>query len=143
GDSSIPLLLQVRRQPHRRRNLPLHRHRLRSNLLDPDLPHQLLQVPKVLHRQGLQEARDDEDRHRRQDRYEEVQVQEDQSRRDLAQGVEPRPLALQVQVRSGRRIGPVHRLRAPQLSLRREGNRQAPLPSDCAREEDEPQGTAR
>ncbi|CAN0879146.1 hypothetical protein LINGRAHAP2_LOCUS12877, partial [Linum grandiflorum] len=138
GDASIPRLLQVRRQPDRRRNLPLHRHRLRGNLLDPDLPHQLLQVPQVLHRQGLEEARDDEDRHRRQDHHEEVQVQEDQPRRDLPQGVQPRPLALQVQVRRCRRLGPVHRLRPPELSLRRQSHRQAPVPADRAGEEDEP-----
>ncbi|CAL1370912.1 unnamed protein product [Linum trigynum] len=63
------------------------------------LPHQLLQVPQILHRRSFEEAGDHENRHN-QDRDEEIQVQEDQSRGDLAQGVKPRPIPLQVQIGS-------------------------------------------
>lgn len=61
-----------------------------------NLPHKLIQVPPIVHRQGSQEARDHEDRHRQD--HQEIQNQEDRPRRDQPQGIQPRPIALQVQV---------------------------------------------
>lgn len=121
GDDDPTLrLLQVRRQPNRRRHLLLHGASLRSHLVDPNLPHHLLQIPKILNRQSRQEAGDDEDREPfLQAHRQEIEDQEDGPRRDEPQGVEPRSVPLQVQIRRRRGPRPLRRLRAVELALRR------------------------
>ncbi|KAK3405621.1 hypothetical protein EUGRSUZ_K01854 [Eucalyptus grandis] len=145
GDARLPLVLQVRRRPHRRGDLRLHGAGVRGHLVGPHLPHRLLQGPPLLHRQGLQEARVHEGHHRRLLRRrrlrlppEALQGQEDGPRRVQPQGVLPRPLPLQVQVRRRRRPRPRRRLRPPQLPLRGQARRQAPLHPLRPRHEDEP-----
>lgn len=131
-------LLQVRRQPNRRRNLLLHRPSLRSHLLDPNLPHELLQVPQTLHRPGREEARDDEDREPfLQADDQEIEDEEDRPRRDEPEGVEPRSVVIQVQIGSRGGARAIRRLRAAELAVRRESRGQAPVPPDRDREEDE------
>ncbi|GFY80737.1 transmembrane/coiled-coil protein [Actinidia rufa] len=121
--------------------LRVHGPSLRGHIVGANLPDHLLQVPQILHRQGLQEARDHEDRLFHQQAQ--VQGQEDGPRRDQPQGVQPRPLPLQVQVRRRRRHRPLRRLRPPQLPLRGKSRREASVCSGQNRTEDEPPRPAR
>lgn len=114
GHSSIPHRLQVRRRPHGSRHLRLHGGRVRGHLVAPHIPHHLLRGPPIFHRQGHEDRRQP-----REDLRQEVQDEEVRPRRDQPQGVEPRPLPLQVQVRRGRRSRPLRHLRPVQLPLRR------------------------
>lgn len=111
------------------------------------LPHRLLQIPQIHHRQSLQEAGDHED-HGRQLRLlqrpqEVVQDQEDRPRRVLLEGIQPRSVHVQVQI--GRRCchRSVHGFRIPQQPFRGETGRQNPVCSDQISAEDEPQGFGR
>lgn len=85
---NFPLQLQILRQPNRSRNLNLHRHSLRSNLLSPHLQNYLLQISQIHHRQSLQKARNHENRfNRSKNLYQKVKDEEDRPRRDFSQGI--------------------------------------------------------
>jgi hypothetical protein len=130
GGSEVP------RRAADRGHLVRVRHRVRGHQLAAHLPHHELQVPALHHRPHAEEDRRHEAHHRSDAAGHQGQGQEDGPLRALAQGVQPRPLAVQVQVRRRRRRRAHRRLQPPLQPLRGQGRRQAALLAHPARAED-------